>query len=137
MSIIDNLFFKNNEHEERLLDLIEKDNTFERDVDRLSMFYLVSCDNDIYRKFIEYKLYDFKEHTIIPKNYTWNFLSSSQEKILFLGYNLFNSHSPGDTIKDVNKKEIANRMLEPINLFTSLDRDNFEVIMNAIKLRCR
>lgn len=58
---INNLYFKDVGYKKRLLELLLKDNTHADDRERLSLFYIVSSDLDIYNKFDNY-LYDFSEH---------------------------------------------------------------------------
>ena len=104
--------------EERYNKLIEKDGTSEGDTERKALFYILAGNIDLYRK-ADY-IYDFKERLITPEcldNGMVDFCSSSR-KLVKLAYNLFNSF-PADVI----------------DTFYVLDEDNFNLALNAIKLR--
>lgn len=117
---IDNLYYNDSEHKKRLLELLLKDNTNIEDLERLSLFYLASSDLDICNKFSNY-LYDFKEHWIELEGLTRVNLSSSQRKLIYLGFNLYNNfHEEGMTV---------------LNLFSGLDDDNIKVVIESIKIR--
>ncbi len=104
--------------EERYKKLTEKDGTDEGDTERKALFYILAGNIDLYRK-ADY-IYDFKERLITPEcldNGMVDFCSSSR-KLVKLAYNLFNSF-PADVI----------------DTFYVLDEDNFNLALNAIKLR--
>lgn len=119
---IDNLYFKDIEHKKRLLELLLKDNTNPKDIERLSLFYIVASDLDIYNKFNKF-FYNFKDHCIVSEGFGEVDLSSSQRKFIYLGFNLYN-----DFYDDKENITI-------FNMFSGLDSDNFRVAIESIKLR--
>lgn len=106
-------------HEDRFNELVKRDNTAEDDLERRSLFYILSGNLDLYNK-VDY-IYDFDERKIKSEcleSEEIDFCSSSR-KLIKLGYNLYNSSNSADVI----------------DTFYILDDDNFELALNAIKLR--
>lgn len=103
---------------ERYDKLIEKDGTGKGDNEREALFYILAGNTDLYSK-AEY-IYNFKERIITPECLEGETidLCSSSRKLVKLAYNLFNSF-PADVI----------------DTFYVLDEDNFNLALNAIKLR--
>lgn len=104
--------------EDRLNQLLERDNTHKEDVERKALFYILAGNDDLYNK-IDY-IYDFEEHGITPKcleSEEVDFCSSSR-KLIKLAFNLYNSF-PADVI----------------DTFYLLDEKNFNLALNALKLR--
>ena len=104
--------------EERYNKLIEKDGTSEGDTERKTLFYILAGNTDLYAKADH--IYNFKERLITPECLEGETidLCSSSRKLVKLAYNLFNSF-PADVI----------------DTFYVLDEDNFNLALNAIKLR--
>lgn len=143
--------------EERFNELLERDGTHEKDRERRALFYIISGNDDLYGKVNH--LYDFENQCI--KNHCVYFydyeleenrekdpsnshrcircespvihedsnvcsycsklpaLCSSSTKLIKLAFNLFN----GDNKADV------------LNTFSGLDKDNFNLCLQAIKIR--
>ena len=98
--------------------LLTKDNTAETDVERKALFRIFSTD-DLFRKVTH--LYDFKEHSIKPESLENGEvdLSSSSRKLVMAAFNLYNGHYKADLC----------------DTFASLDDENFELVIQAIKIR--
>jgi len=82
--------FLNKEHENKLMDLIQKDGTHPKDVERISLLYILSGNTDLYAK--SRHIYDFMNHQIVPDclhDGGVDFCSSSSA-LIRLGYNLYN-----------------------------------------------
>lgn len=110
-------------HEENYTELIKKGSVF-NDVERESLFYIISGNAELYKNV--QKIYDFKEKQIrieIGEDgefYIPNLpVSSSARALVYLGLQLFN----GCTKQSV------------INTFSNLDTNNFNLAINAIKIR--
>ena len=104
--------------EERYKELIERDGMNQGDTERKSLFYILAGNTDLFMK-VNY-IYDFKERAITPEcldSDEVDFCSSSR-KLVALAYNLFNGF-PADVI----------------DTFYVLDEDNFNLALNAIKIR--
>ena len=56
--------FLNERHKERFKELLQSDNTNREDVERRSLFYILSGNGDLFRK--RNHIYDFKDHSIEP-----------------------------------------------------------------------
>ena len=105
--------------EDRYEELLKKDKTAEDDRERKSLFYILAGNLDLYGK-VNY-IYDFDERMIKSEcldSEEVDFCSSSR-KLIKLGYNLYNSSNGADVM----------------DTFYILDNDNFELALNAIKLR--
>ena len=104
-------------------ELLAKDNTREKDIERRSMFYILAHNDDLYSK-VHY-IYDFKDHSIRFDCLESGFadFSSSSKALLRLAFNLYNGYK--DEYSDV------------MNILFTLDGDNFELAMKAIRIRFR
>jgi len=112
--------FQSKQHEERFLDLVVRDGTYESDRERLALFYIIVGNEDLFKKWGT--IYDFEEHMIklCLEDGQVDFCSSSRA-LIKLGFNLYNGYQcQGNS---------------PLDLFCSLDEKNMELAMNAIKLR--
>ena len=98
--------------------LLTKDNTAETDVERKALFRILSTD-DLFRKVTH--LYDFKEHSIKPESLESGEvdLSSSSRKLVLAAFNLYNGQYKADLC----------------DTFAGLDDENFDLIIQAIKIR--
>ena len=105
----------------KLNEFIERDGMAKGDLERLSMFYILSNNEDLSSK-INY-IYDFDERSIKSdclENENVDFCSSSK-KLIRLAFNLFNGNYKADVL----------------NSFSGLDDDNFEIAINALIIRFR
>lgn len=104
------------EHEERFAELLSKDNTGTSDLERKAMFYILATP-ELYNKING--IYDFENHWIKTDCFKKVDLSSGFSAMVKLAFNLYNSYeSP-----------------TPIDIFSILDSDNFDICINAIKIR--
>ncbi|MGO1372413.1 MAG: DUF6075 family protein [Senegalia sp. (in: firmicutes)] len=103
---------------DRLNLLIDRDKMHKEDIERKALFYILAGNLDLYEK-VDY-IYDFKNHIIIPECLESREVdfSSSSRKLIKLAFNLFNGF-PADVLDS----------------FYLLDEDNFELAINAIKVR--
>lgn len=113
--------FITNQHNERFKELLQSDNTYREDVERRSLFYILSGNEDLFRK--KNHIYDFKDHSIEPdcldsENVDF---STSSKALIRLGFNLYNSYSDDST--------------SPIDILYSLDGNNYNLAMNGMDIR--
>lgn len=104
--------------EDRYTDLLARDNTDARDVERNALFWILASNLDLYAKVSH--IYDFEDRSIKPQcldSDDVDFCSSSQ-KLIKLAFNLFNGF-PADILET----------------FYVLDDDNFKLAMTAIRIR--
>lgn len=113
--------FLDKEHEERFKELIKKDGANNEDRDIKAMFFILSGENSLYNS-VE-KLYDFKERVITPEKK--GILSSSQEALLALAYNLYCNWDKYN--ENINTYSVT-------DVFEYLDNRNFQLAMNAIEI---
>lgn len=114
------MYFMNQRHEERLFELIASDQTQEWDTERISLFYIIAGNDDLYSK--RNAIYHFKEHRIkrCLEEAEVDF-SSGMRALIRLGYNLYNGYRDSQTT--------------PLDLFWNLDEANRRIAENAIRLR--
>lgn len=109
--------FINEIHKKNFLELEKRDNTHFGDIERLSLFYILSSEI-LYNR--ADSIYNFKEHTI-NSDYNMNCLSSAEKSLIKLGFHLFTeSNEYSESICDI---------------FSKLDSDNQLIALNAIKIR--
>lgn len=103
---------------DRFLNLLERDGSHGKDVERSALFYILAGNTDLYSK-VDY-IYNFKERGITPECLESNKVDfcSSSRKLIKLAYNLFNGY-PADVL----------------DTFYILGEDNFNLALNAIKIR--
>lgn len=114
--------FLSEEHKNRFMECIAKDKTFNDDVERMALFFILSGNNDIWAKGVN-SFYDFNNHSIklsLGKMH----LSSSSKVLINLAFNLYNGYKPRGGIA-------------PVDMFSSLDNSNSLLVFNALKLRFR
>lgn len=113
-------YFLNLEHKERFKKMIEQDKTHSKDTERLSLFYIISGNGDLYRK--RGYIYDTYEHRIFSdfENSGIDF-SYGLKSLIKLGYNLYNGWSDSDTT--------------PLRLLGNLDNNNFKLAKHAMTIR--
>lgn len=118
-------------HEKRFFELLARDNTRKEDIERQSLFYLLSGIDCLYylyykeRKLNIEEIYDFNEHTIKPECLV-NLSKSSklqltreERKLIALAFNLYNNFS-----------------ITPLEAFHGLSKAAFDLAVSAIALRC-
>lgn len=116
---MDKLFI-NKEHKNRLKDMIKADKTISEDMERISLFYIIAENDDLYRK--RSFIYDTDKHSIYPDFEELDVdFSSSIKSLIKLGYNLYNGWSDKNTT--------------PLRLLGSLDNDNFKLANGAMMAR--
>lgn len=111
-----NYFFQEG-HEQRYKEYTKKANVYSGDVEREALFYLMSS-NMLYKKFSLENFYDCKDCSI-KLDFRYDFMSSGERHFIELGYTLYNYN---------NKIDIT-------DLFACLDEENFEIAINAIRIR--
>lgn len=115
-----NSYFVDKVHRARLLHLMVADGTHPGDCERISLFYIVSGNTDLYYK--RNAIYDFKEHLIkqclVHKEVDF---SSGMKAMIRLGFNLYNGYQDSYTT--------------PYDLFGNLGKKNQFLAENAIHLR--
>ena len=112
--------FLSSKHMKNYLDLVMEDQMCTWDVERASLFYIISGNNDLYRK--RRFIYDPKDHNIkrCLDNTDVDF-SSSIKALVRLGFNLYNGWSDEYTT--------------PVDLLGCLDDNNRKLARNAIQIR--
>lgn len=118
--------FLNEEHKKRYEKCIEKDKTFINDNERKGMFYILSSNEDIYKKIND--LYDFTSRAISFEKFfeVEGELSSAYIKMVYLAYQLYNNFK----YSDFDRKDLS-----IIDILAGLDKDNFDVCCYALKIR--
>lgn len=106
--------------QERVNQCMEKDKTHKRDSERISLFYILAGNDDLYSK-INY-IYDFKERIIKSECLESGDVdfSSSSQRLIKLAFNLYNGY-PADVL----------------DTFIGLDEDNFKLALNSLVVRFR
>lgn len=112
--------FVSPEHRERFMLMAAEDDMFPYDSERASLFYLITGNDDLYRK--RRFLYNHAEHCICAcfSNPGVD-LSSGMKALVRLGFNLYNGWS--------------DRYTTPLSLLGSLDSRNLQLAGNAIMIR--
>jgi len=113
------MLFRNYEHKERYLELTEKDALDVADAYRETLFYILSCCDDLYYQ--AHKLYDFEERRIIIEHDAD--LTSTTSRLVALGFELFTNRN----VKEMNT----------VDIFDYLDSEFFNVAVNALRVRFR
>ena len=108
---------------ERFNDLMKRDNTHPRDLERRSLFYILAYANegDLYNKINH--IYDFEDNCIKLECLEESIvdLCSSAVSLIRLGFNLFNGYSEG--------------RIDVLSVFSGLDDSNYEIAKKAIDIR--
>jgi hypothetical protein len=117
---MEQLSFSTSIHKTQFQNLLKEDNTYPSDTERIALFYIISGNNDLYRK--RSYIYDFRNHGIKKclQNDGVDF-SSGMKSLIRLGFNLYNGYEDNST--------------SPASLFYSLDEDNRIIALNAISIR--
>lgn len=101
---------------ERLYELIARDNTHPGDTERESLFFIIAGNDELWE--LQEQIYDFKDHSIKPEILKSGICTSSKT-LIEIGFNLYNN-SPTKSL---------------IDCFSVLDKSNFELVMEAIRIR--
>lgn len=112
------MIFLDEEHEKIYRSCIERDSTKERDNERKSLFFLLTLDKTT-RQHID-RLYDFKNHWIKIESIDESWQTSGTLAVTRFAFNLYNGYKEGSNVLDV---------------FSSIDRDSFEYLFEAILIR--
>lgn len=113
-------YFISSKHKERFINMVIWDKMSHSDMERASLFYIISGNEDLYNK--RRYIYDCSTHCIHScfEKAGVDF-SSSMRSLIRLGFNLYNGWSDEYTT--------------PIFLLGSLDNHNLELVGNAIMMR--
>jgi hypothetical protein len=109
------------EHENKLMELIQKDETHPKDNERISLFYILSGNADLFEK--SDFIYDFENHQIEPEclvDGNVDFCSSSRAMIR-LAYNLYNG--------------FQDDMTTPLDILSGLDEENYLLATESLDIR--
>lgn len=113
-------YFTDRAHQDRFASLMAADHTTRGDTERISLFYLISGNGDLYSR--RGYIYDFENHVIKHCIGTAEVdFSSGMAALIRLGFNLFNGY------KD--------KYTAPLDVFWNLDIDNRFLAYCAIRLR--
>lgn len=108
---------------ERFNELLKRDGTNPRDLERQSLFYILAYANegDLFNKVNH--IYDFDENCIKLECLEGSTvdLCSSAVSLIRLGFNLFNGHSEGRS--------------DVLSIFGALDDANYNIAKKAINIR--
>ena len=107
-------------HKKHYLDIIMEDNMNSGDMERASLFYIISGNEDLYKK--RRFIYHTGEHCI--KNCFENsgvYFSSGMRSLIRLGFNLYNGWS--------------DEYITPLYLLGKLDKQNYILAQNALMIR--
>lgn len=110
--------FIDQDHKSKFLKLIKEDQVSNDDINRISLFYILSSHQELYTKIR--KIYNFEDHTIELDGLDKLHLSSAAHNMLQLGFKLFAGSCR--EYKDVS------------HLFSKLDIEDFEVCMYAVRI---
>lgn len=101
---------------ERIDELMAKDKTHPKDIERESLFFLIAGNDELWK--LQERIYDFEDHSIKPEILESGICTSSKT-LIQVGFNLYNSY-PTESLLDC---------------FSGLDAHNFELVMQAIRIR--
>jgi len=110
----------NTGHGKRLASLVREDGTECWDLERISLFYIIAGNEDLYRR--RNAIYDFNERCIKThlRDGSEDF-PSGQRSLIKLGFNLFNGYRED--------------CMTPMDLFWNLNNRNTRIAHDAIGLR--
>lgn len=112
------MYFVDQDHRAKFFKLINQNHVLEQNVQMVSLFYILSANNELYSKV--HNIYNPNECTIVSDSLNKLSLSSSSRNMLQLGFKLFNGSCR--EYKDVSY------------LFSKLDTKDFEVCMYAVRI---
>lgn len=100
----------------RLLELMKKDGTHERDNERKALFHIMASNEELFK--LQNSIYDFQDHSIKPEILESGICTSSKN-LITIGFNLYNGY-PTDSF---------------LSCFSGLDAKNFETVIEALRIR--
>lgn len=113
-------YYINSEHKNRFIDMIISDNMSNGDLERASLFYIISGNEDLYSK--RRHVYNCDTHCINSRfDKTGVDFTSSITALIRLGFNLYNGW--------------ADKYTTPIEILAGLDNHNLELATNALLIR--
>ena len=104
------------QHEERYLQLLEKDGTKPSDGERKALFFILAHP-DTFNKING--IYDFKNHWIKSDCFEKVDFSGGIRRMVQLAFNLYNGNPAPD----------------PLEIFSGLDKHSFHICLRAIQIR--
>lgn len=104
------------DHLERLSDLLERDKTHIEDKERIALFYILSGKDSLYQNVD--KSYDFEDHTIKPECLDDSEWANEDRKLIALAFNLYNNYK-----------------ITPLEVFSGLSKDSFLLALIGIAER--
>jgi hypothetical protein len=115
------MIFLNDIHKYNFEKLVNQINLNMFDTERLALIYIISGNTDLFNK--KNAIYDFSKNIINFCNFkqTNTDFCSSSKALIRLGVNLFNGYT--------------DKYTDPLSLLQCLGYDNYELAINAIKLR--
>lgn len=115
------MLFKTLEHQQRFMHLVAEDGMHPQDVERQSLFYILSGNHDLYQKC--HHIYDFGDHMISPECLTASEVdfSTSSKALIRLAFNLYSGYT--DT------------SVSPLDIYYSLDEANYILAQESINIR--
>jgi len=113
--------FLNTIHQRNYLQLIQESQIHEHDIERKSLFYIISGDKDLFEK--KKYIYNFYDNCIKTNclNSTDVDFCSSSKGLIRLGFNLYNGYTDDFT--------------NPLWILCGLDSRNFAIAIHAINIR--
>ena len=120
--------FKNEEHEKRFNELLERDRTADNDLERKSLFFIISGSDTLFINVNE--LYSFKERNIHIEEFIKDNLDIdiNNKKLLYLGFQLYNNFKFSYFDTDIKDYSI-------LDILSYQAVEDYELCMNAINLR--
>lgn len=107
-------------HKERFAKMAHQDDMFPYDVERASLFFIITGNDDLYKK--RNHIYNMKEHGIcLCLEHQDVDFSSSGRALIRLGFNLYNGWTDSLTT--------------PISILCCLDNQNLLLVEIALKIR--
>lgn len=114
--------FLNMNQEERFNELVLRDGTSLKDVERRALFFIFAGNEDLFNKVNNF--YDFEENSIRLEGFEEVDLTGSARGLVELAFNLYNDY-----------EHLEKPMQSIVYLFGGLDDKNFELALQAIKIR--
>lgn len=115
------MLFKNQEHQEKFIMIAMEDGIHSKDIERKSLFYILSGNKDLYQK--RHHIYDFGNHMIRTEclSSSEGDFSASSKALIRLGFNLYNGYT--DTF------------VSPLEIYYNLDEENYILAQESIDIR--
>lgn len=115
------MIFKNEEHQQKFIQLIFEDGMHPQDIERKTLFYIISGNNYLYQN--RHHIYDFGDHMISPERLTASDVdfSTSSKALIRLGFNLYNDNTDNN--------------ISPLDIYYSLDEENYILAQESINIR--